>query len=252
MAEISTAGPRRPVIAIPARFSRNASALRYGAEVAARRLVDAVWAAGGEPLMIHPAPGSDDEAGARLWMVDGVLLPGGGDLSSTRWGEAAHPNAYDVDDVQDEFDLAVARWALREGVPTLAICRGNQVVNVALGGTLDQEMADATGADHRDLTHKVRIEPGTALREIAGQERLAVSCFHHQRLDRLGDGLAPIAWAADGTVEATELTGPAGWFLGVQWHPEDTAADDPVQAGLFEALVRTAGNRLRNPSPRTL
>jgi putative glutamine amidotransferase len=134
----------RPLIAIPARFSASAAALRYEAEVSARKLIEAVYAAGGEPLSVHPsAPGgtiTEAQAGERLGFADGVLLPGGGDLSPVHYGGAAHESLYDMDAEQDAFDLAAARWCLNSGRPLLAICRGLQVVNVAMGGTLVQDM----------------------------------------------------------------------------------------------------------------
>lgn len=220
----------RPLIAIPARFSASASALRHAAEVNARALVEAVWRAGGEPVSIHPAAG---EVASRLKRFDGVLLPGGGDISPDRYGGAAHESVYDVDAIQDEFDLAVAGETVNSGKPLLAICRGLQVVNVALGGTLH---TDAPG--HRHVVHPVALSGTVA--EITGVEKIDASCYHHQHIDTLGAGLDVTARAADGTVEAVELTGSAGWFVAVQWHPEDSAATDPAQQRLFDALVGQA------------
>jgi putative glutamine amidotransferase len=215
---VTTAG-RRPLIAIPARFSASASALRFRASVAARRLVEAVYAAGGEPVVVHPA--GDADPGDRLWFADGILLPGGGDVAAHRFGGSPHAREYDVDDEQDAFDLAVARCALAGGIPLLAVCRGAQVVNVALGGDLVQDL----GESHRHLVHTISTG-------------LEVSCYHHQGLGRLGKGLRAVAHAADGTIEAITLDDAAGWFLGVQWHPEDTYDTDPRQADLFRRLVR--------------
>ncbi|MEU6356177.1 gamma-glutamyl-gamma-aminobutyrate hydrolase family protein [Streptomyces sp. NPDC047072] len=224
----------RPLIAVPARFSATTSALRYAAEVNARALIEAVWRAGGEPAGIHPAPADVPD---RLARFDGVLLPGGGDLAPHRYGAPdTHDSVYDVDDLQDAFDLEVARHALDLGLPLLAVCRGLQVVNVTLGGTLEQHM----DGDHRHLVHPVTITPGTLLERAAGGEKAEASCYHHQRVDRLGAGLAVTARAADGTVEGVELPGARGWFTAVQWHPEDTAHEDTAQQGLFDALVRAA------------
>jgi putative glutamine amidotransferase len=211
----------RPLIAIPARFSASASVLRYRAEVAASALVEAVFAAGGEPVVIHPVAASDDEVRARLAFADGVLLPGGGDLAAHWYGRDDHASLYDVDQVQDAFDLAVARVTLDDGVPLLSICRGTQVVNVARGGDLLQDMP----APHRHLIH-----------QVGG---LTVSCYHHQALGRLGKDLEVTARAADGTVEAVRLAGHPGWYRGVQWHPEDTALADP---SLFRDLVQAAAD----------
>ncbi|MFK0286127.1 gamma-glutamyl-gamma-aminobutyrate hydrolase family protein [Streptomyces sp. NPDC090499] len=227
----------RPLIAVPARFSATTSALRFAAEVNARALIEAVWRAGGEPASIHPA---DTDVPGRLARFDGVLLPGGGDLAPHRYGAAdTHDTVYDVDDRQDAFDLQVARHALESGLPLLAVCRGLQAVNVALGGTLEQDMG---GPDrtHRHRRHPVTVRPGSLVEQALGAEKADASCYHHQRVDRLGTGLTVTATAEDGTVEGLELADGPGWFTAVQWHPEDTAHEDPVQQRLFDALVRAA------------
>jgi putative glutamine amidotransferase len=229
--------PRSPLVVVPGRFSASASALRYRALVNALALLQAVRAAGGEPVTVLPeAPGGRVDAGAvgrRLAFADAVLLPGGGDLSPSRYGaSAAHGEVYDVDDEQDLFDLAVADWAMREGVPLLAVCRGLQVVNVARGGTLEQHME----VPHRHVRHDVLVAGSSRLAGVVGTSA-TVSCYHHQRIATLGTGLAPVAHDADGGVEAVEAADARGFFLGVQWHPEDTAAEDGRQAALFAALV---------------
>ncbi|MFB6955562.1 gamma-glutamyl-gamma-aminobutyrate hydrolase family protein [Streptomyces sp. NPDC056309] len=232
--------PVRPLIAIPARFCATTSALRFAAEVNARALIEAVWRAGGEPAGIHPADPAEHDAAARLARFDGVLLPGGGDLAPHRYGVAGtHDSVYDVDDLQDAFDLEVARRALESGLPLLAICRGLQVVNTVLGGTLHQDMG-GPGRDHRHVRHPVSLAPDSALARITRADKLEASCFHHQHIDRLGEGLTVTARAADGTVEGVERAGGTGWFAAVQWHPEDTAHEDPAQQRLFDALVGAA------------
>ena len=202
----------RPLILIPARFSASASALRYSAIVTAQALSEAVYQAGGEPLTVHPVGPAD-----RFNFAAGVLLPGGGDLHPDFYGQPV-ADVYDVSPDQDTFDIALASWTLTSGRPLLAICRGLQVVNVLLGGTLEQSMP----SPHRHLVHTV-----------AGAE---VSCFHHQRIARLGTGLAVTARASDGTIEAVSLPTTPGWFRGVQWHPEDT----PSQGPLFDAFIAAA------------
>ncbi|MER6499955.1 gamma-glutamyl-gamma-aminobutyrate hydrolase family protein [Streptomyces sp. NPDC001455] len=234
----------RPLIAIPARFAATTSALRHAAEANARALIDAVWRAGGEPVTLHPhAPrGEADpaEVSARLSRFDALLLPGGGDIAPHRYGAAhTHEAVYDVDDEQDAFDLELARQALANALPLLAVCRGLQVVNTALGGTLHQDMG-GPGREHRNLRHPVSFAPGSALTRITGADKAEASCYHHQHVDRPGEGLAVAARAADGTIEAVELTRHDGWFLAVQWHPEDTAHEDAAQQRLFDALVRAA------------
>jgi len=234
----------RPLIAIPSRFAESTSALRYAAEVSARELVTAVYAAGGEPLQVHP-DGSldDDEVARRLAWADGILLPGGGDLSGRWSGQGHHPSLYDVDEEQDAFDLAVARVALARGIPLLAVCRGLQVVNVARGGTLVQDMDshdDAMG-HHRHRVHHVTVDPDTRLSSVVGQS-VEVSCYHHQALDGLGDGLVVTARSEEGVIEGVELPSSPGWFLGVQWHPEDNWRTVTQQRAVFEALVSAASS----------
>lgn len=256
----------RPLIALPQRYAATTSALRYAAVVTARALADAVFRAGGEPFMMHPGP--PDEAAERLARCAGLLLPGGGDVAPWRYaaeadaeteagsgggswsgggsgaggggGGGVHCSVYDVDDAQDEFDLALARCALSRGLPTLAVCRGMQVVNVALGGTLRQDMGGPT-TEHRHKVHGVRVAAGSVVAGALGATRADVSCYHHQCVELPGRGLTPSAWASDGTIEALELRGARGWFAAVQWHPEDTAATDAGQQGLFGGLVGAAG-----------
>jgi putative glutamine amidotransferase len=228
------------IVAIPGRFSASASALRHRAVVTARALSEAVLLAGGEPVTVLPwAPGGEvtvDQVAERLHFADAVLLPGGGDLSPARYGQqVAHDEVYDVDDEQDAFDLAVAEWALTTGVPLLAICRGTQVVNVLRGGDLAQHMDEP----HRHVVHEVGVDTSSRLASAVGS-RVRASCYHHQSLGRLGSGLRVVARAEDGTPEAIELEEPASWFLGVQWHPEDTATSDDAQLAILRALVHAA------------
>ncbi len=233
----------RPLILIPARFSASAAALRFEAEVTARKLAEAVFNAGAEPLTVHPhVPGGtildNKRVGSRFGFVDGVLLPGGGDIAHRFYGGEPHASLYDVNEEQDLFDFSVARWAQATGRPILAICRGLQVVNVDRGGTLHQDMPEP----HRHVVSDLELRPGTVLGDAVGKPVIRVSCFHHQALDRLGQDLRVSARSADGTAEAVELTATAGgpWFLGVQWHPEDTAASDPAQHAIFAALADAA------------
>lgn len=193
--------------------------------------------------MVHPAaPGASVDVDAvreRIWFADGVLLPGGGDVAARWSGQEPHPSQYDVDEEQDAFDIAVARHALGTGLPLLAVCRGTQVVNVALGGDLVQDLGERI---HRHVVHEIAVDSGTGLARLVGTTP-TISCYHHQGIGRLGSGLRAVAQAPDGVIEAVELEGSAGWYLGVQWHPEDTAALDPVQAGLFGELVAQASSR---------
>ena len=236
---------RRPLVVVPARHAASTSVLRYAAAVNARALLGMVHEAGAEPLSLLPWPDIDeidqDEIESRLAFADGVLLPGGGDVDPRRYGqEISSSEVYDVDERQDDVDLAIARWAVASGRPLLAVCRGLHVLNVALGGTLEQHMAEP----HREVVasemrhHVERVGDGWPA-GVDLTERLEVSCFHHQRIDVLAPDLVSLASASDGTIEAATLRHPNGWLLGVQWHPEDMP-DDPAQRHLMTAFVTAA------------
>jgi putative glutamine amidotransferase len=224
----------RPRIALIGRFAEHTSATRYAAIVSARALVESMWLAGAEPVTLLAAPGTEGMDWAeRLQGIDGVLLCGGADIDPALYGETdIHPEVYDVDALQDEADLSLAAYCFEHGVPTLAVCRGLHVVNVLRGGSLVQHMAE----HHRHVVHDVVIERGSAGID-AGP--ITASCYHHQCIDRLGDGLEVVGRAEDGTVEAVTIDS-AGWAFGVQWHPEDTAREDPRQLGVLRALVDAA------------
>ena len=224
----------RPRIALVGRFAEHTSATRYAAIVSARALVESMWLAGAEPLTFLAAPGPEGvDWASRLEGIDGVLLCGGADIDPARYGQAdVHPEVYDVDALQDEADLTLATYCLESGIPTLAVCRGLHVVNVARGGSLVQHMDD----HHRHVVHDVVIESGPAGIEPGP---ITASCYHHQCIDQLGAGLKVVGRAEDGTIEAV-ASDAGGWAFGVQWHPEDTARQDPRQMSVFEALVEAA------------
>lgn len=224
----------RPRIALVGRFAEHTSATRYAAIVSARALVESMWLAGAEPLTFLAAPGPEGvDWASRLEGIDGVLLCGGADIDPARYGQTdVHPEVYDVDALQDEADLTLATYCLDSGIPTLAVCRGLHVVNVARGGSLVQHMDD----HHRHVVHDVVIESGPVGIEPGP---ITASCYHHQCIDRLGSGLKVVGSAEDGTVEAVAIDA-AGWAFGVQWHPEDTARQDPRQLSVFQALVDAA------------
>jgi len=205
--------------------------------------VEALRRAGALPLLLT-CP--DDDPREALALVDGLLLMGGGDVEPSRYGTApGHTGLYGVEPDRDAFEIALLHAAQRGRVPTLAICRGIQVVNVAFGGTLHPHLPDVEGAGvHGEplsgdpIPHEVKLAAGSRIAEAMGADVVTGSSHHHQGLDVLGEGLTATGWTEDGLVEAVELEG--GWMLGVQWHPEETAAADPVQQGLFEALARQA------------
>ncbi len=225
----------RPRIAILGRFADGSTATRSRAVVSARALVESVWNAGGDPVTLLPT--SDTDWASRLRGFSAVLMPGGGDLSPELYGQKPESDElYGIDPLQDASDLSLTRWAIENKVPFLAICRGFQMVNVAFGGTLVQHMKN----DHRHVVHQLHLD--------ADAERLGVdssflesSCYHHQAVDELGQGLRVIARAAEGHVEAIAIDNGA-WAYAVQWHPEDNAADNVQQAGLFAKFVEQAKN----------
>ena len=211
------------------------------------------------------SPGEPVSAQDVLEPFDGLLLVGGGDVDPRRYGQEPGEDVYGVEPDRDAFEIELLHAAEASGVPTLCICRGMQVMNVAYGGTLVQHLPGTPGllehgvpvADTKSL-HEVRIEPQSRLRATTGAERLVCSSHHHQGVDGIGDGLRPTGWSEDGLVEAIELEldadpanqpHEAGWMLGVQWHPEDTAGDDPAQQMLFDALSNLAHHRRTRADP---
>jgi putative glutamine amidotransferase len=197
--------------------------------------VRAVSAAGGAPIMIPPGSSLPET----LALVDGLVFSGGSDLDPSLYASEAHPETSGVVRERDDFELELMRAALERDVPMLAICRGSQVLNIALGGDLEQHVPDRVGTElHREVPgvfseHDVSVVAGTRLASILG-DRTDVKSHHHQGFGSLGTGLLEAARAPDGTLEALE--DPSRRFaLGVLWHPE--AGEDRA---LFEALVAEA------------
>jgi putative glutamine amidotransferase len=218
---------------------------RQGSVACTSAYIDAVQRAGGDPVIVPPILLDDESASARLSRFDGLLLVGGGDIDPVRYGQQAVPEVSFVNPARDEFEIPLVRAAIDRGVPTLAICRGVQVLNVALGGTLHQHISDREDLlEHRNedgsdgVLHEVRAQPGSKVMKAMGVERARTFSHHHQAIDQIGTGLVPVCWAEDGILEGVELED--GWILGIQWHAEATAAEDPTQQALFDALVREA------------
>ncbi len=208
--------------------------------------VDAVRRAGAVAVLLPPGEADCLAVASRL---DGLVLTGGGDINPERYGATRHPSVYSVDDERDAAELALARYVLDTGLPTLAICRGMQLVNVLLGGTLHQHVPEALGEQvihrvpPRDATqHRVSVQRGTRVADICGSLEFDCASWHHQGLADVASDLQISAWAPDLLVEAIEM--PAHpWLIGVQWHPELTAASDPVQQRLFDGLRAAAAGR---------
>lgn len=232
----SNGSDRRPVIGITTYIERT----RYGAwdldaAVLPRSYIDTVAAAGGNPVLLPPLGFSD------VSFLDGLVIAGGADVDPARYGAPAHPETLGLRADRDETEFALVENALAASLPLIGVCRGMQVLNVVLGGTLTQHVPDVTGSSaHRPVVGQfgrteVEMTPDSAINEILGGAA-TVSCSHHQAVDQLGDGLTITARSADSVVEAVQLMG-ADFVLGVQWHPEQDA-----EVRLFKALVARAGN----------
>ena len=188
--------------------------------------------------------GLDPDDPAPLEGASGLLLPGGGDIDPQWYGCPRHPRTHNVSHRRDRFELTLLAAALEQDIPVLAICHGMQLLNVELGGTLDQHLSDdAARLDHdRDRpraepVHDVRVKSGSLLAEVIGTTEAPVNSHHHQGLEKVGAGLEEIAWSGDGVLEGVSLANHS-WVLGVQWHPEAMAAVDATQKKIFDAFVR--------------
>ena len=207
--------------------------------------VEAVRRAGGIAVLLPPGDERPDEILARL---DGLIFTGGGDVEPALYGAAEHEASYGMNAERDRAEGDLIRAAIAGEKPMLCICRGVQILNVALGGTLQQHLPDVVGEDtlHRapprePVPHAVNIEPGTLLAKTIGATECTPDSWHHQAVDQPGRGLKPIAHAPDGTIEALAHESHP-WLVAVQWHPELTAAEDPAQQALFNGLVRRCRN----------
>jgi putative glutamine amidotransferase len=204
--------------------------------------VTAIRRAGGRALFLPPGDAAPPDE--LLEGFDGLLLAGGGDIDPPRYGEEAHSSVYGIERDRDDTEVALMQCALERGLPTLAICRGLQVLNVALGGTLHQHLPDLPGLiPHgtpvldESVYHDIALTAGSRVAKACGTDVVTGRSHHHQAVDRLGAGLVVAGTSQDGVIEAIEPDALPGWVVAVQWHPEDTAPSDPAQQGLFEALV---------------
>ncbi|MDP9344038.1 MAG: gamma-glutamyl-gamma-aminobutyrate hydrolase family protein [Actinomycetota bacterium] len=242
----------QPLVAVPAYRlpAGRVTSWHVGCFAVPEPYIEAIRRAGLTPVIL---PETDLESVvSMLDMFDAILLLGGGDVDPARYGAEAHSEVYGVDPHRDDLEISLVREAVRRDLPTLAVCRGIQVLNVARGGTLLQHVPDLPGVlDHRPdaslgshpVMHQVEVKPDSRVAEATGRTVLTCASHHHQAVDRLGDGLHVVGRSEDGVVEAIE--GDDGWLVAVQWHPELTAADDPTQQALFDALAERARERSR-------
>ena len=230
----------RPAIGVTIGYDQR----RTGMYLLRQDYVRSVEKAGGLPLVL--APGRPSDAPELIARLAGLVMSGGSDVDPALYGEPRHPKVTQVVRERDEFELALAREALQRDLPLLAICRGHQVLNVATGGTLIQDIPFQLprAVDHDpererwETAHEVLVLPGTKLRALLGRDRVAVNSFHHQAVKDLGRSLVVSARSAvDDVIEGIEAT-DRRFVLGVQWHPEGFWNQEESFHPLFEALVR--------------
>jgi putative glutamine amidotransferase len=236
----------RRVVGISAALER----VRWGVwdqevAMAPKSYADAVQRAGAVALILPPDTLATDDPGVLLDRLDGLILAGGADMDPATYGAPqVHPQTKGFKRERDLFEIALTRGALEREMPVLGVCRGMQVLNVALGGTLHQHLPDVVGhEDHRHTPgsfgdHEVKLEPGSLAARAAGGDRVLVKSHHHQGIDRVGEGLAVTGWAyePEEVPEAVEIPG-RDFALGVQWHPEEDVRDRVIGA-LVEATSR--------------
>lgn len=229
----------KPLILIPASV-QDQERKRFAL---AQTYIKAVIAAGGVPILA-PVTLPNDDLRAAYDQCDGVLLTGGADCDPADFGEAQHEKTTGIDRDRDRAEYAIAQWAIGEDKPIFGICRGEQVMNVAMGGSLIQDIPSQWETDtthawqgaRNDIAHTVKVNPGTKLASMTGAGEVRTNSFHHQSVKKLGDGFVPVAYADDGVVEGIE--NPSKKFVvGVQWHPEDLAPERDEAAALFKEFV---------------
>jgi putative glutamine amidotransferase len=241
----SSDAARRPTIGITAYITDlDLGSGPVGVHVAPDDYVRAVWDAGGLPLVLPVL--REEGAAALVELVDGVLLTGGGDVDPAMYGQDRTEPLIDVDPRRDVIESALVRNSIDRHRPLLAVCRGVQMLNVALGGSLIPDLPSAGWASHdqqapsADPHHDVSIDPDSRIGRAIGRSTVAVNSFHHQAVRTEAPSLKVVARASDGLVEAVELVDSTRWVVGVQWHPEMMVPNHPAQWGLFRALVEEA------------
>ena len=219
--------------------------------VMSQRYVQILVAAGAVPWLIPLLEGDEGTLRDIFDRIDGLFLPGGVDVDPSTYGEARGPFCQRTDPARDWTELLLVRWALAERKPVLAVCRGAQLLNVAVGGSLYQDVGaqhpaaikhdyfPSGGRRRDDLTHDVRIAAGSRLARLLETEALSVNSMHHQGIARLAPGLVAVATSSDGLIEGVE-SDDGHFVLGVQWHPEDLVEVDPRMRELFEGFITAA------------
>jgi len=223
-----------PLVLIVGRIADHAVGVRGEAFAAGQRYCTAIQRAGGIPLILPPIVELGAALPTLLKRVDAVVMHGGSDVDPRRYGATTvDERVYGIQPAHDEIELALVDAVVDADLPLLAICRGMQVLNVALGGTLQQDIGTES---HWFAEQVVDLEPDSAMAAAMGTDTPTCHCVHHQGLERVADGVHVVGRTADGLIHAAEVTSMR-FGLAVQWHPEDTAASDPTQQSLFTTLV---------------
>lgn len=231
----------KPIIAVTANFEEEFASLKHAYS-------QSILNAGGIPVIV-PFDLGEEEARALCGTTSGLLLTGGSDIDPDYYGEEPLPALGRIAPERDRLEVLLAREYAAADKPIFAICRGEQVLNVALGGSLHQDingqsrvLQHSQKAPRCHLSHRVKAEADSALARIAGSTEFKVNSFHHQAVKQPAPGFRMTAKAEDGIVEAIESAAHR-FVIGVQWHPEDTAATDEVSRKLFEAFVGACGGK---------
>ena len=251
MSDIHGSDLYRPLVGIPADFAPSPdTTISHPRWLLNQTYVDAVFDAGGLPLILPVLPDPGDQL---LDLLDGVILSGGGDIDPIHFRRDRHPKTGGISPERDDLELRVFAAARERGLPILGICRGLQLINVAMGGTLIQDIPDErpSSSQHRqdhdglarnDVSHPVTLVGGSRVAGIYGDTRIMTNSYHHQAIDDLADGLTVTGHSDDGTIESFEVAGDP-FLVAVQWHPETLYRRHTEHARVFSALIEAASAR---------
>jgi putative glutamine amidotransferase len=224
-------------------------------DVMNQRYYIAVTLAGAAPVLVPLLDDEPDALRAVYEVCDGLLIPGGVDIDPARFGETPHPHLGRTDPARDRVELQLTKWAIEDRKPLLGLCRGLQIINVAMGGTLWQDLGaqcpegikhdyfPTFGFERDHLAHEVTLTKGSRLRQLMELDRIPVNSMHHQGIRTLAPDLVASAVAPDGLIEAAEGPDQAHFLMGVQWHPEVFEITDPHTRHVFHEFVRAAAAR---------